>query len=346
MFFFLKEAKSVEFYEIKEPHRDILSKNYDNYDIDEEESDRKIIDIGVIGNDFIKRSNKLYAEKKDTEIKIAKDDELKMTKRQRFQQRAKNNDNDTSENIKVEKKKIHRNFMESILPDNPLKPMEMVGAYSSFKLMLAMPVSMKFSANEITGHSGEYKTNQLFDGSARYNLMPAFFISVGNDRFKWWRWEAELGYLPLISSGVNRLNVSKEMSEYSFSVEKKDLSMHLLTFTMNNFLQHDFFNKKLVAFVGLGVGVGYVWSMSKALSSEFVMPIVTGSLGVSFMVGKKSKMNISYTFMYSQMSIPNRYGFKRSKDSTPISDAIRGGKIRFDQLLINGFSIEYLFYTA
>ena len=121
-----------------------------------------------------------------------------------------------------------------------------------------------------------------------------------------------------------------------------------MTLSLNNFLQHDFFNKKLVGFVGLGIGVGYAWSMGTTLSSDFVMPVVTGHLGISFMVGKKSKMNIAYTMMYSQMKLPNKYSFDRYNQygADGSNRAIQSGTLKFNQILINGISIEYLFYTA
>ncbi len=346
IFFLAKNAECIEFYKVNEPNRKILSQNYEQ-EIDEEDQGKNVVDIDLINNDFIRKSNKLYAEKHDAEIKIAKDNEGKLTKRQRFEQQNKLNNASFNYETSIKEKEISKSFMDKLLPDSQIKPMEMVGVYTSFKFLFTMPMPMKFNANETIGYDN-YKNVQLFSGNAKFSLMPAFSLAVGNDRFKLWRWEMELGYLPLISTGISGFSTSKDMSEYTFSIENKDLSMHLMTLSFNNFLQHDFFNKRLVGFVGLGLGVGYVWSMGKALLSDFVMPIVTSHLGISFMVGKKSKINIAYTMLYSQMSLPNRYGFSRKKTSNSNSNnyASRGGRIKFNQLLINGISIEYLFYTA
>lgn len=346
IFFSAKNAESIEFYKIDEPNRKILSQNY-KQEIDEEDQGKNTVDIDLINNDFIRKSDKLYAEKHDAEIKIAKDNEEKLTKRQRFEQQNKLNNSGLNYETSIKEKENSKSFMDKLLPFNQIKPMEMVGVYTRIGFLLTLPMPMKFHANEMVGYDN-YKNVQLFSGNAKYRLMPAISLAVGNDRFKLWRWEAEIGFSTLLSTGISNFYPSKDMSEYAFSIENKDLSMHLMTLSFNNFLQHAFFDNRLVGFVGLGLGVGYAWSMGKALSSDFVMPIVTSHLGISFMVGKKSKINIAYTMLYSQMSLPNRYGFSRKKTSNANSNnyASRGGRIKFNQLLINGISIEYLFYTA
>ena len=52
--------------------------------------------------------------------------------------------------------------------------------------------------------------------------------------------------------------------------------------------------------------------------------------------------------MYSQMKLPNKYSFNRYNQygADGSNRAIQSGTLKFNQILINGISIEYQFYTA
>ena len=345
-------AKSVEFYEVERPYRKSLDGEY-QYNIDAKENTNEYIDLDNVQKVYIKHKNDLYAKERNTKIQNEKDkEEERRNDRKKIDQiyeestekKGKSENTETT----IEKKKTHKSWIEEWLPKSDTKPMELLGEYLNFKVWLTWPMSTNISAKETSGYTDNYHTTQLFTGKAKYYLLPAIFISAGNDRFKWWRWEIELGYIPLLAKNTGNLVTSSETSGYTFKINNKDLSVHLLTLSLNNFLQHDFFNKKLVGFVGLGIGIGYAWSMGTTLSSDFVMPIITGHLGISFMVGKKSKMNIAYTMMYSQMRLPNKYSFNRYNQygADGSNRAIQSGTLKFSQILINGISIEYLFYTA
>ena len=337
LFAMVRYANGVEFYEIEDPHRKLLGNKY-RYDADVDDFEGRSPDIIDLKYSYIKKNNYLYNEQESVRKKLAlyASEEGKSSKRQRFKQQQKQNSDNDNSDVKIEEKKISKSWIDDWLPDVSTKPMEMVGEYTAFRFWFASPMFANVNARETNANG----TMDLFSGKAKYHIMPAFSVAFGNDRFKFWRYELELGYIPLLSSGISNFSQSGDASGLDISVTKKDLSMHLMTLAFNNFIQHEFFDKKLVGFAGLGLGVGHAWSMGAKLSSDFVMPIVTGHLGISFMIGNKSKINISYTMLYSQMSIGNKYSF--AKDG----HAIKGGSLKFSRLLINGFSVEYLFYTA
>lgn len=331
-------VEGVEFYDIEDPHRKLLGNKY-RYDADVDDFEGKSPSIMDLKYSYIKKNNNLYNEQENVGRKLTlyAAEEGQASKRQRFKQQQKQSDsNNDNSDIKIEERKVSKSWIDDWLPDVSTKPMEMVGEYTAFRFWLASPMYTNVNARETTANG----TMDLFSGKAKYHIMPAFSVAFGNDRFKFWRYELELGYIPLLSSGIRNFSPSKDAAGLDLSVTKKDLSLHLMTLSFNNFIQHEFFDKKLVGFAGLGLGVGHAWSMDSKLSSDFVMPIVTGHLGISFMIGNKSKINISYTMLYSQMSIGNKYSF--AKDG----HAIKGGSLKFSRLLINGFSVEYLFYTA
>ena len=338
-----KDAFCVEFYEIEKPYRKHLNQQY-NYDVDGGNQTNQILDMERITDVYTNKYYNLYADEKKTNEKLEKDkEEESMSKRQKFKQQS----NEKVE-TQITQKTTKKSWVEEWLPNTSVLPMTMVGAYTTFKLWLTIPSPTSISAKETAGSSDNYTTTQLFTGKAKYNIMPSMFIAIGNDKFKCWRWEIELGYLPILARNTGELTSDDAISEYTFYLQRKDLSMHLLTLSVNNFLQHEFFNKHLVGFIGLGIGVRYAWSMGSTLSSDFVLPVVTGHLGISFMLGKKSKINIAYTLMYSRISLPNKYSFDRINgygvDGS--NRAIQSGTLKFEQMLINGFSFEYLFYTA
>ena len=348
MFFFSSFANSVEVSEIESPYRATLYKKY-GYDIDTDEAVNKSIELENIRKVYIENKNNIYADRKKTEIQIEKqkeETELERKKIEQVSEKKQTNDASTNETILVKKKQKQKSWIEEWLPEYETKPMDLVGEYVNVKVWLAWPYTTGINAKETKGYTDNYKTLQLFTGKAKYYLMPAIFVSAGNDRLKRLRWEIELGYLPLIARNTGNLVSDPALQGYTFSINAKDLSVHLLTLSVNGFFQHEFLDRKLVGFIGLGVGVGYAWSMGTTLSSDFVMPVVSGHIGISFVVGKKSKINIAYSMMYSRMTLPNKYSFDRVNQygASGSNMAIQSGSLKFDALLINAFSIEYMFY--
>ena len=352
-------AKGYEFYELDSPIKKQMQQQYD-YDIDNEESVDQVLDLNKVKQIYTQNDKKIYINKKNTIAQLLADNEVKESDRKKFEEdktakkenteQAQQNQNNIETKITEKQlQKPTKSWIEDWLPDISTKPFEVVGAYTTFKLWLSYPMATSISAKETRRISDNTTTTNLFTGTAKFHIMPSFFVACGNDRFKWWRWEVELGYLPILASNNGDPQATSETTGYTFYPTKKDLSFHLLTLSLNNFVQHDFFNKKLVGFVGLGIGVGYAWSMSSRMSSDFVMPIITGHLGISFMVGKKSKINLAYTLMYSKMSMPNKYSFDRvnayGADGSNKS-ILSGSSLKFDSLLINSLSIEYQFYTG
>ena len=340
---------AAEFYEIETPYRRTLNSNY-QYSIDvDEEIANKEIDYNKIDKVFLDKNKQLYAEEHDAQKATETEkNEQTNSKRQQFLQ---NNSTSTATDTKIaQKQEAKKSWIQDWFPKTSVKPFELVGAYINFKLWLAWTTSSSITASETTSIYDTSTTKDLFTGKANFNISPAFSVAVGNDRFKWWRWEIELGYNPTFGSGISNLASSNEMSAYSFEISKKDISFHLLQLSINNYLQYAFFDKTLVGYVGLGLGVGYAWSMSTLLSSDFVMPMVKGSVGFSFMITDKAKLNISYNLIYTNISIPSNYAFKRvrnSNGSTAGSNyAIQGGSLKFKNIIINAITLEYQFYTA
>ena len=327
----------AEFYEINSPVRNALNAQY-QYNIDDIEStSNKILDVENVRRVYVSNANKIYAEKKDTDIKLIADkDEKDKTNRQKFlEAKDKQQTQTTSVEKKDDKKNDKKSWIEDWLPETSVKPFEMVGAYTSFKVMLIKPMNTKISATEKRNSSGETKSYDLFSGNTDFKFFPALFVAIGNDRFKWFRWEVELGYLPLWSAGSGTLTSSSDMSNYTFTASKNELSVHLMTLALNGFVQHDYFNKNLVGYVGMGIGVGYGFSFSKTLGSNFVMPIIN--------------LDAGFSFTYATMSIPNCYAFTRKNqygNTNATNRSILGGSLNFDKLFINAIVVEYQFYTA
>lgn len=342
--FSCKYSIGAEFYDVDRPTRQKINQNY-NFDIDIIENTDRNLDISKIDKVYIERQNALLADKLENDDKKKADVQEKDTKRKKFAQKG----DDVSKNPETEisKKENKTSWLKDWLPKIDTKPFEMLGAYTSLTLMFVYPINATISASETSRLSDRTTTLNLFKGTAKYYVMPSFFMAVGNDRFKYWRYEVELGYLPILASNTGDVE-SVDAVGYTFELDKKDLSFHLLTIACNNYLQYAFFNQRLVAFVGVGIGAAYAWTMGNTLSSDFVLPFFSGKLGISFMVGEKSKVNIAYTIMYSQVKLPNNFSFNRKNpygiDAS--NKAIQSGSLDFGHFLINGLSLEYQFYTG
>lgn len=332
-----------EFYKIQAPIRKSLNQNY-QYDIDvDEENVKKDLDLEKVRNVYVEKENNINKEEKkvEQELKEDKKEEKAKSKRQKFKEDKGESD------TQISKKEQKKTWLDSWFPDTGQKPFEMVGAYTSIKLLIADTMNTNVSAKETTALHDTSTTKDLFSGTAKFRMMPAIMVAVGNDRFKYFRWEFELGYIPLLLKSAS-LKVSDDYAGYTFYMSKKDLSIHLMTLCYNNYLQYAFFDKKLVGFLGIGIGVGYGFSMGNTLSSDFAMPIVKAQLGVSFLVGRKSKVNIAYTMMYTKMDMPNKYSFDRTDQAGRdwSNRAIQKGSLKFQTIITNAISLEYQFYTA
>ena len=343
----------VEFYEVDSPYSNALKTEYiHSIDVIDDDYNRDI-DLEKIRNRYNLKQREIYAEeKKEEKIKaIEKDQESKRDKRKKFEEI--NNDSATKkiddDKTKIDKKETNnKNWFDEWLINTKVKPMEIVGAYISFKLWLTYPNQTKISANETVSILDNSTKTNLFADKIQFSVFPAVSIAVGNDKFKWFRWEAELGYIPIYSLS-DSVEATNETSQYVFDTTKKDFSIHLLTFGFNGFLQHDFFNKKIVGYVGLGLAVGYAFPFGETVGGDFVMPIVKSYLGISFMAGAKSKINITYSLMYTEINLPLKFSFNRHYKTTGITNndrAIQRGSLRFKKMVINIISFEYMFYTA
>ena len=184
---------------------------------------------------------------------------------------------------------------------------------------------------------------QLFTGNADIGFMPAFYISVGNDRWKWFRWEFEVGYIPFRAT---KLKYQSAINNTTFLLNNKQLSLHIFTGGVNAYLQMQFFDNKIVGFIGCGLALGYAWSWDRNLSGDFLLPVVKGMLGFSMLVRDKAKLTISYNLSYMTADIPSKYKFARSKDGVVQEPgAIYNGSLKFGDIIIQGIQFEYQFYV-
>ena len=187
----------------------------------------------------------------------------------------------------------------------------------------------------------------LFSGQVKYGFMPGLFLAAGNDKFKWFRWETELGYMGLRATKTDKIKTDTEANYgSSFTLSKKDASAHVLTLGFNAFLQHEFADRSFVGFIGLGLGIGYAWSWGKKLDSSFVLPTVSMMAGISLMLTKDSKLNISYRLMYMSFDLNSKYPFEDKTGRLAKTRPITGGGLNFKNVFINAITLEYQFYKG
>lgn len=290
--------------------------------------------------------NKPAEEKKSVEnkvnVQITKEvkEEKKASKRDEY---VKNEKTDKSDK-KDEKK---NSWIDDWLIEKSVKPLDYTGAYATAKLMLLIPNTVNISANETRNlYTAKSKVN-LFTGQVKYGFMPGLFLAAGNDKFKWFRWETELGYMGLRATKTDKIKTDATNNPGSeFTLSKKDASAHVLTLGFNAFLQHDFADRSFVGFIGLGLGVGYAWSWGKKLDSSFVLPTVSMMAGISFMLTKNSKLNISYRLMYMSFDLNSKYPFEDKTGILTKTRPITGGGMNFKNVFINAITLEYQFYKG
>ena len=304
-----------------------------------------------------KEINKPVEEKKAVENKVnvqitkeikeePKKEEKKEEKKSKREEKMEKSD--ATSDKKDEKKEAKKtSWIDDWLVESSVKPMDYTGAYATAKLMLLIPNTVNISANETRNLYTAKSKVDLFSGQVKCGFMPGLFLAAGNDKFKWFRWETELGYMGLRATKTDKIKTDEKSNPgSSFTLSKKDASVHVLTLGFNAFLQHDFADRSFVGFIGLGLGVGYAWSWGKKLDSSFVLPTVSMMAGISLMLTKNSKLNISYRLMYMSFDLNSKYPFEDKTGRLAKTRPITGGGLTFKNVFINAITLEYQFYKG
>lgn len=338
-FIVFTQNADAEFYEEFSPIRSSLA---DQYAQAQMANNHIEIDINKINSNYINRQEQIN---KDT-IKLEEKQEAKKIEEK---QKAESEKKLADIKKKAEEKKGKKgaSWIDKWLLNTKTKPFELVGMYSSAKIMMAYQMDTKFSSYETRSVNGNSHDYDLFSGKASYWIMPYVALSAGNDKRKWFRWEFELGYRPVIVQKIKSLkSYPMDTNITDFTVGKKDLSFHLLTCIFQAFYQHEFFDKNLIGFIGAGAGFGYAWGMGSKVSGNFVLPIVRLSLGVNMMITKKIKLNIAFFFDYMQLNMWVKYAFTDNNNIVAAGRAIQNGRVKFGDMFVSGLSFEYQFYVV
>ena len=337
----------TNYYEVENPYKMALQKNYD---MEEEEHNAEKLDLSKVHQQYLKRRDSLLvAEAKETDTKDIKKKEKEQKGDRKQIEGNKDLPDDTKQNTdlkKAEKEAKEKSWIDDWVVKTDKVPHDIVGAYTSLKLGLTIPFDVKsFSATETTRLGDVQRKKNLFSGSAEVGFMPAFYIATGNDRWKWFRWEFEVGYIPFRATKL-KYQSSTEMQNYTFHITKQQLSLHIFTGGVNAYLQMQFFDNKIVGFIGCGLALGYAWSWDRNLSGDFLLPVVKGMLGFSMLVRDKAKLTISYNLSYMSADIPSKYQFARSiNGGVQNQGAIYNGSLKFGDIIIQGIQFEYQFYV-
>ena len=227
-----------------------------------------------------------------------------------------------------------KSFLDYWLIEKDVNAFDYVGAFATVKLGFVWPLNTKLSADETQVANTTQSKVHLFDAVGVYGLMPAVFLSAGNDRYKYWKWEFEIGYMPIRGKKVQDMK-----TDYTdMTLSKKEISTHLLTLNFNNFGQYPILNKKVVLFLGIGLGIGYAWSWDYKMRGNFILPTLNAQLGFSMMISKNKQVNFAYRLSYATFKLQNKYSFTKH--------SIIGGGIHFKDMMVQTFTIEYQFYTS
>ena len=227
-----------------------------------------------------------------------------------------------------------KSFLDYWLIEKDVNAFDYVGAFATIKLGFVWPLNTKLSADETQVTNTTQSKVHLFDAVGVYGLMPAVFLSAGNDRYKYWKWEFEIGYMPIRGKKVQDMK-----TDYTdMTLSKKEISTHLLTLNFNNFGQYPILNKKVVLFLGIGLGIGYAWSWDYKMRGNFILPTLNAQLGFSMMISKNKQVNFAYRLSYATFKLQNKYSFTKH--------SIIGGGIHFKDMMVQTFTIEYQFYTS
>lgn len=268
------------------------------------------------------------------------------SKREQFLAQQKNNaENKTNETDKKDGEK--KSFLDYWLIEKDVNAFDYVGAFATMKLGFVLPLNTKLVADETRVAGTNQSKLHLFDAVGMYGLMPAVFLSAGNDRYKYWKWEFEIGYVPIRGRKVKDMTTDTDNNRYAdFSLSKKEISVHMLTLSFNNFGQYPILNKKVVLFLGIGLGIGYAWSWDYKMRGNFILPTINAQIGFSMMITKNKQVNFAYRLSYATFKLQNKYPFHDNAGMYSNSRSIIGGGIHFKDMMVQTFTIEYQFYTS
>ena len=132
-------AYGVEFYEAEAPRRQTLNENY-VYNIDVDESVDQGLDLSQIKQVYRAQQGDLYLAEQKNKEELTKVQQERDSKRQKFIQK---NESGTevikTVDTKISKKEVKKTWIDDWLPENNIKPMDLVGAYIAFKFMKDRP---------------------------------------------------------------------------------------------------------------------------------------------------------------------------------------------------------------
>lgn len=227
-------------------------------------------------------------------------------------------------------------------------PNTIAGMYGSVRVYYDMPMQADFSASEKRLYTVPAKEVDLFTGKATFKSIPSFSIAVGNEMKQFYRWEMELGYIPIVGDSISNLATSPTLGESSsFDVTASMFSMHFMNVSTNHFIKFPILDNEYEIFIGGGIGIGYAFPMSsEPLASNFILPTAQLMSGIEFTFGDRSKIAIFYRLFYADFKLHNKVPFYDKNNIAPDLRPIDYGSLHIQDLFINGIGIEYKFYTG
>jgi hypothetical protein len=246
--------------------------------------------------------------------------------------------------IQDSKKDKERQDTNSLFNRKTPKVTAKLGTYSSVRLYYDTPTNINFSASEKRNLGSSTNSVKLFDGKASFHGMPSFSIAIGNDKLSYYRWEVELGYIPLKHKSVSHETNQTDNKGSNFDFSPSNLDVHIVNLSTNHFLQKSIFDEQYMIFAGAGVGIGYAFPSSKYLSSDLLLPTAQFFTGVTFSFTDKSKLSVFYRLFYADLTLYNKTPYKDLNGKLQPFRPIESGYLDFSSLIIQGIGIEYLFY--
>ena len=339
-----KNAKCSDYYLVEQPYRNSLKQYYADREKKEHDDTIELSNIDeVYMNNLIAINNEEENYNKSQLLKkhqylnnenqvgnnrqhfyASTDKEItdataQPSKREQFLAQQKSEADGKTDN-KDTKSGEKKSFLDYWLIEKDVNAFDYVGAFATIKLGFVWPLNTKLSADETQVTNTTQSKVHLFDAVGVYGLMPAVFLSAGNDRYKYWKWEFEIGYMPIRGKKV------------------QDMKTDYTDMNFNNFGQYPILNKKVVLFLGIGLGIGYAWSWDYKMRGNFILPTLNAQLGFSMMISKNKQVNFAYRLSYATFKLQNKYSFTKH--------SIIGGGIHFKDMMVQTFTIEYQFYTS
>ena len=370
--FVIKTAKCSDYYLVEQPYRESLKQYYtDRIPENNDKDDIKLSHIDevymnkliAIDNEeqnyktsqalkkhrIFNENNQANSKQKKHFYASADKEEVvsgSSSKREQFLAQQKGETNEKTDN-KDTRSGEKKSFLDYWLIEKDVNAFDYVGAFATIKLGFIWPLNTDLTADE-TRVAGTNQNNvHLFDAVGVYGLMPAVFLSAGNDRYKYWKWEFEIGYTPIRGRSIKNMKTDIDSSKYAdFSLSEKEISVHMLTLNFNNFGQYPILNKKVVLFAGIGLGIGYAWSWDYKMRGNFILPTINAQLGFSMMITKNKQVNFAYRLSYATFKLQNKYPFHDNAGMYSSNRSIIGGGLHFKDMMVQTFTIEYQFYTS